>query len=181
MAEPPCSPLDYDLARKHGLSKRPTNSNGCPLSYLAEGQDLLPIGRTSMLYLHFIQFTWLFLLLIGMVHAPYVYFFYQNDSADNVFHRLSMANWVPDHMRSIVISTCEAMLFVLVIVYIRFMTWLRSRVNEMKSDLSASDFSVHVRDIPGMEAAYNTHRLNKFFSNFGHVHEIKVANMNCND
>jgi hypothetical protein len=173
--EEPSVSLDRDAALKFRLSKLPTDGNGEPLAYFTEGEALLPIGRSSMLYLHFLQFTWVFLVLIGLVHAPYVYFYYQNENAEHIYQRLSMANWTPDHLKSIVIATCEAMLFIFIIVYVRFMTWLRTHVNNMKSNLSASDFSVHVRDVPGLEAAYSTKRLHKFFSNFGEVKEIKVC------
>lgn len=175
--------LDFEEANAIAMTKRPKDGKGRPLSIFTEFKGLLRLGRRPMLYLRWLQVTFLFMLVISLIEIVHTYFFYNAATTNNFFYRMSMANWNPTSTNSgssthlIILAVAEGILLIVMICYVRIFQIIRRKINNSSTHkfISVSDFSIHVRNVPESEVKYGTRRLVKFFNHFGKVVNVKVS------
>jgi hypothetical protein len=172
---------DWKQAQEVYKRRMPHNGKGTPLSVFTECKGLLRLGRRSMLYLYWIQFTIVFMFIASCVEIAHTYFYYKAETSNNIFYRLSMANWSPvadgSSAQTVTLAVLEGVLLIAIIAYIRGYIYFQKKINNASSHtfISISDFSIHVRNVPKGEVQHGTRRLHRFFSQFGNVVNVNMA------
>ncbi|KAL0485729.1 9 TM domain-containing transmembrane protein [Acrasis kona] len=174
--------LDHREASQYSTRNRPSK-DGKPLSYFTERSEVLVrIGPSGLLYLRFLQITFVFLFVLSCIEIGHTYIFYKNNPTnENVIWRLSIANWSPaepnNYSDSIILAALEGAALVSFLLYVQLFGMYRDRLNKGADKIirSVSEYSVHVRNVPKDEPQYGTLRLRKFFSHFGRVIDVKFG------
>lgn len=131
----------------------------------------------------------LYVFLLVLVQIPHVYFFYQQETKENIWYRLSMANWdsmykdekftllVGGDIRiNIGLGVAELALCIITICFIRFILWYLERKSRLASEsvITVADFSVHVSGVPP-DQVRDVNALAKYFSMFGPIKNVAIA------
>jgi hypothetical protein len=177
--------LSLQIARELSIKERAHMQNKktgkLDLLPLWTERNLKFLGRSNMLYLIFVRWTFLFFLLLSITHIPQAYFYFTSKSGDqNIWYRFSIANWQlnENYAVNIAIGCLEIFNLLVVIVYIRILLWWIKRNSKVTEEtiVTTGDFSVEVVGVPAntVELKWLDH-FTKFFSRFGYVQNVALA------